>query len=290
MAHRELARLRNRQGRRFDAAASLQELCRQGNIEEIELLQLVRIAYPLAPLAGRPDAEPIGGLGRARLAMGQAQWDLAITELTAGADDASDETALLGRLYALQSDAESLASWAAQWPADDDANPDALFAVAQHHALSDDPRSAVLAICRLVRRDPTDADAYRLLGQSLAALGLEKESEASVARVEQLARTQELGTELATSANPTAEQITELADLLEQLRRPFESVAWQAIAVAYRRSSMPPAQVRQLFAQINQRRMELIESQPATDSDHYLTCGVDPETLAASDSVSTDNP
>lgn len=284
MAHRQLAQLLLREGRRLDAALPLKALCEQGNIEEIELRALLSLSAPFAADASREQLDPIGTLGRARAATGNDEWGSAIAELNSAASPTPTESALLGRAYAEQKEFDSLKQWIESDAATNAENSDAWFARGVWAAHDNDDRRAVKYFCEAVLHDATDAQAYLQLAGSLQRLATAGESvstdqaEMVLQRARLIARTREIGQQWAESDQRDSSDLAEMAKLLEDLRRPFESLSWQAVRIAYGGTSVTADAQQVQLIEINRQRMELIDHpEPATSQ--FVLCGIDHESI-----------
>ncbi|WP_372717726.1 tetratricopeptide repeat protein [Novipirellula sp.] len=291
MAHRQLAQLLMRQGRRLEASLHLKALCEQGNVEEIELRSLLSLSAPFAADASREQLDPIGSLGRARAAAGKEQWDLVIAELKSTASPTPAESALLGRAYAEQKDFASLKQWNESNTVADNVNADAWFARGVSAAHEQEDRRAVKCFCEAVLRDSTDADAYFQLAASLNRLEATVEdvrteqAEMVLQRAKSLARTREIGQQLAQSDQRDLRELAELAKRLGDLERPLESLSWQAVRIAYGRSSIAEDVLQLQLVEINRQRMELVNN-PQPPSRSFVLCGIDHESIAIDDETS----
>ena len=91
IAHRKLAQLFNRQGRRHEAAVHVYALCAQGNVRQDELHSLIVLSDAMAsePDKSDPDAidySPIGASGKARLLFTEHRYAEAAETLAPAAD------------------------------------------------------------------------------------------------------------------------------------------------------------------------------------------------------------
>ncbi|MCA9140707.1 MAG: tetratricopeptide repeat protein [Planctomycetales bacterium] len=279
MVHRELSRLLNCEGRRLEAVDHLREMCRQGNTEEFELRGLLRASIPFSGDAKNMDCDPIGGLGISRYMLAQSKWDEAIGLLVNSKNPTAAETALLGRIYAQRNDVEKLADWVAHWSPADRRNADAWYALGTHEANSGRHESAVRCFCEVVLLDPTDGDAYESLSRSLQAQHSDAEADEAARRSTLIQRTQSLGSEMAESDTRDLNKISELAELLAQLHRLDESLAWQAVQLAYSQSQLTTEQLKQRMMNINRERLEILESGKMGATESFILCGVDLQSL-----------
>ncbi len=281
MAHRQLSQLMVRQGRRLDAAKHLQVLCRLGNIEEVELRSLLSLVAPFSPDAAREELQPIGSLGRARMAIAQDQWEQAAKELLAEDSPRPAEAALLGRVYAEQENFEALTQWVVERSKAKPETADHWYALGVDAAHRADHREAVQFFCQAVLLDATDEQVFRRLAESLHELSADGEAEQAAQRAQSLARTRALGNEMAGSNQRDLQKLAELSQLLHQLHRPLEAISWQAVRVAYAGSKLSPQEQQAKLAEINQQRMRASgETQPFA-SKEFILCGVDLDAIGA---------
>jgi tetratricopeptide (TPR) repeat protein len=282
IGHRNLAQLLVRQGRRLEAAANYRQLCRQGDVEEIELRSLLTIIHPFGGDAVKQRLEPIGSLGNARFAIGVGNWNAAAEalKLSPSAHPVA-ASAFLGRVLAQLQDFESLAKWIDEAPAEAQRHSDYWFALGtlqthrgQHHA-------ALSSFCQTVLRDATDAQAYLAMSRSLREMGAESEAAVAAQRAQLIERTQAIGEEMASSSDRDYDRMTSLIETLEQLSRPFEAFAWRAVRVVYgqAKSALPEADARQRLAKIVAERAERLKSNEPDATRDFLLCGVDLESL-----------
>jgi len=282
MAHRQLAQLLVRQGRRLEASKHLNALCQQGNIEEFELRALLSLASPFAGDIVGTNLEPIGPLGKARFAIGRGDWDNAATTLRSQKTLAPVEAALLGRIHAEQRDFANLESCVRTASELTSETADESFAWGVFAAHQGEHPLAVKHFCKAVLFDRTDERAYEALAASLVHLAAEREAAKVTERAQWLARTREIGEEMAANDQRDLNQLAELAQLLDQLHRPFESLSWQAVRVAYDRSILPENEQRSELNEINRKRIQLIESSGPAVTKEFILCGIDPESVRLS--------
>ena len=226
IVHRKLAQLLIRQGRRLEAATQLRLLCRRGDIEEAELRALLMLVHPFAHDATITEFEPVWPLGEARFEISQGNSEKSVTLLQQLTTPRAAETALLGRLYAQQQNYGALGKWVAGESQSSEQSADYWLAMGMNAAHEGDHQTAVEYLCEAVLRDQTDKDAYSLLSQSLEGLKLDAQAKEAADRAERIARTQVIGNEMADSPQRDLQKMSELTDLLNQLHRPTEALAW----------------------------------------------------------------
>lgn len=283
MVHRLLAQLLLRQGRRLEAAQYLQQLCNVGDLDESEMRSLLTLAYPFAGEPAEDELAPIGALGEARYLISQGSWSEASQRLEQIKSPSPAEAALLGRIYAEQEEDESLNAWAAEFGDPGEESSDYWFAMGVTAARGDDHTKAVSCFCQAVLLDETDHRAYQQLSESLAAINEGSKASEATRRAALIKRTQEIGREMAASDTRDLEAITKLADLLDELQRPLEALAWRAVQVYYGQASSALAApaANAALAEINRNRTAQLKSFDAEAKKKFLLCGIDLETLAA---------
>ncbi len=287
IVHRMLAQLFIRQGRRLEAAQELRLMCRRGDVEEAELRTLLMLVHSFKHDATIAEFDPVWALGDARFQVSQEDVDAAVAILEKLPSKRPAETALLGRLYAQQQDFESLAKWVADASQSDDDTADHWFAMGAAAVHQDDHRAAVRYFCEAVLRDQTDAQAYLLLSRSLDELEMDSESKEAARRADLITRTQRIGNEMSDNPTRDLQKMQELIDLLGQLHRPFEALAWRAVRLLYSRSTLSESEVRQAMVEINRRRVELQQANQPDATEQFLLCGVDRDALPGQDVADT---
>ncbi|MGB7328652.1 MAG: tetratricopeptide repeat protein [Rubripirellula sp.] len=279
IVHRNLAQLYIRQGHRLQAVGHLNTLSRIGDIDESELRTLLMVVYPLPTDAANESFEPIGPLGIARNEISKDDWGSAQTRLESVDQSFAEATALLGRVYATNAK-EALQKWI-------EANPsleyaDAWFAYGIHAAKESRHGDAIRLFAKCVIADQTDSQAYDGMSQSLQEIGLTDEAKEVASRAELIRTTQRIGGQMAESTNREEKMILDLAELLDQLRRPLEAIAWRGVALAYARSSgaSSETEIEARLDELKQARSDCLASESETPDQSFRLCGVDLDALA----------
>ncbi|MGI9471658.1 MAG: tetratricopeptide repeat protein [Rubripirellula sp.] len=276
LVDRLLSRLLIRQGRQVEAESLLRNLVQAGNVEEMDLRSLLTLAYPFAGDAVTEPFEPIGVEGNVRHEMSLDRWDEA-EALLRDRKLTPNESALLGRVLARQQDFDALAEWVEEAQSTAAPTSDYWYGLAAHQAKTGSHAAAVQSWAQVVLKDPTDANAYKLLSESLQEMGSEVEAKLAADRAALVEETQRMGNKMALSNQRDIQEITTLINLLEQLERPFESLGWRGVQVAYGRSNamLTEEAARDVLVQINQRRQEQIKNQDADATQKFVLCGVE---------------
>ncbi len=291
LVHRKLARLLIRQGRRSEAAEHLRQLCRAGDIEEIELRSLLTTSWPFAGDALKEIFEPIGALGTARHEISQGNWSTATDELRRAKSNQPETSALLGRCYAQQQDYPALGQWAETAPESGRATADYWVAMGVFSAHQGDPKQAVNCLAKAVLRDPTDKQAYRLMSQLLKKLGAAQQAATAEERAEWIEQTQLLGKEMAESNVRDGMKMSKLIDLLQQLHRPLEALAWKTVLVGYGKanSRLSESDAQKLLDEIAGDRAAQMKSNETGPSRQFILCGVEIDSEGPDDASDRDS-
>ncbi|MEL6109769.1 MAG: tetratricopeptide repeat protein [Planctomycetota bacterium] len=280
LVSRRLAQLFLRQGRCVEAAAHLRLLCNEGNVEEGELRTLLTVSNPIAFDDSDDTLEPIGVLGRVRSLISANDWAAARAEIESVDSPSSDESAIRARIYATTQDFDSLRAWLeGDGKQTGNTNADGWFAVACLSVHDGEHAQAVDAFCNVVLRDPTDAEAYAMMSDSLSKLGIEDKAKLASTRSELLLQTQKIGKRMSKSESPDTKDLSTLTELLGKLRRPSEALAWRAVETIYAqsRSEITREEAIKRLEQINRNRLELPSD--ARGLMEFVLCGIDPQAL-----------
>lgn len=277
-AHRQLAQLLLRQGRRLEAQVHLQTLCRIGDVNELELRSMLCVFTQFPGDAQLSALEPIGVLGKARNEISQGHFAAAV-ELLSKASLDNHEIALLGRLYAEHGEVEKLAEWYQVNGLLIDGSADYWIAAGIHRANLGDDKAAMSSLCNSILIDSTDASAYINLSRMLEEMGETDEAAVAAQRARWIRRTQTLGALLSSESTREAGMLEELASLLDKLHRPYESLCWKAMHVAATASALPTDVANDRIDEINRQRKELIQSTGSVATERFLLCGITPQSI-----------
>ncbi|MEC7678031.1 MAG: tetratricopeptide repeat protein [Planctomycetota bacterium] len=277
LAHRKLAELRLRQGYRREACAIFQLLCEGGNVEEFELRQLLRIGRPFAGELATDEWTPVGLLGKACHLFGENQPEATLGLLEKAGPSEVRAIALRGRLLATLNQSEKLAQWNHDWVADPVDDSGYWYAQGVHAQNTGDHSKAVEFFCECLLTDATDPEAYHRFSESLKQIGQSEASQQATRRAKQLEETHEIGSLFTKDESRDPRKVAELCTLLDDLKRPLESLSWQAVAMVYNQQSLSMTNENltlQLKA-INQKRMQIIEAGSQSATDQFILCGIE---------------
>ena len=275
MAHRKLAELLIREGKRTEACKYFAALCEVGNIEEVELRQLLKISSAFRGTESTSEQTPIGSLGMSQLHFGEGKLEDALIAAQNSKTLSPEMDALTGRLHAMRGDQDQLAMWATRNDEQSHPLPSFWFAKGVLAQMKNDHAQAINYFCRSVLLDPTDADSYEHLSESLMADQQTESAKNAAIRAEQLRETHAIGQRFTSNEAREPEQIARLCDLLEQLQRPYESLAWRAVGIVYNHqtSGLSDQEITSQLRAINQQRTKLIESDSKLPTEDFILCG-----------------
>ncbi len=273
LVHRNLALLMLRQGRRMEAAQHLGFLCAAGDVKEEELRSLLMFVHPFAGDAIKGEFDPIGSLGKARNEIGQADLQAARERLEALDSIGSEESALLGRIYINLKDFKAVEKWIATRPDSDERHADAWLAKGAYAARQGDHAGAIRCFAEAVLRDQTDHQAYSLMSQSLNQLNAPQEAAEALHRADLIKQTQSLGAKMASTEIREDKEMRELIDLLDQLHRPLEALAWRGVQLAYAQTmaSVSDAEAQQALKRNRGRSIASTECEPGAGNSRVYT-------------------
>ena len=279
-ALRTLSTILNNQGRRREAGVHLESLAKAGQIQEKELIAMITLGNPFLDQS-MPKPDFGSDLVPALLVMSRelkSQGDFAgAARLTAKLAEAFPEStqiqAFLGRVYSDQQDNEKLRQWVSQVPSGIEIEAEYWHALGILMELENRPREAVRCFLETVLRDQTNRPAYLALAQLLKQLGQDELAQECLQRSEAIGETSKIARSLGFERG-TSDQLHRIADLLEQLRRPWESFAWRLIAL--KQQGADDSEIQQL----EKSRQELLESieqnaESQRTSEAFLLCGLD---------------
>ncbi|WP_158222538.1 tetratricopeptide repeat protein [Rhodopirellula sp. MGV] len=283
MVHRKLAELYLREGRRSEAFVHLRSLCQYGNVEEAELRALLNQVHPFTGELSEDEQSPIGVLGIARHLIGQGDWVGAHEALSKSPNANTQIQGLRGRVAAHLPDTKTLADWYKEnesfQSTIEDNTSDHWFGFGMWQASQMEWRKAAYSFGQALKLDPTDAEAYQHYATALKSLGMDRQSDIAQQRFEWLAKTKSIGSTMAIKEQRNDAALGELVDCLDQLRRPLESVAWQAIRVVYaqQQGTLSAQQAREKLESIRQQRQKLDPSGRDTASASFILCDIELE-------------
>lgn len=278
LARRQLAYLLNRQGRRFEAADFVRQLCRDGDVMIDELYSLISISDSIHDEPGTQPSDgtrpyfPIGAMGRARNDFTLQQYQDAADEIRPRleSNEAIDsEIAFYGRALVEAQDDASLADWLGRVDDSTRQFPDYWAALGAYLIREAQFESGVVALAEALRLDPTDTRSIRRMFQGLRSLGREEEAERWIERHGTLNRILRASDQIAADPDSNLDQYQTLADDLESVGRSLESVLWRSIAAA----KSPDGGDR--LSELGKQLKRLLADSDGTPDQNQRWCGSD---------------
>lgn len=282
MAHRRLAALLNRQGRRQEACEHVRSLCRAGDISQAELHTLISQSDAVfdeatdGTVITQGEFAPIGSLGMSRILASKNQFKEALSALAPDFRDkklSSAGRAMYGRLATEVLDDQAINDWIGQMnPAQSKFSDHwiAIGNVLSFKTAADSPDSrkrtvelAARAYLEALFLDPTDWVTLSRLETCMDELGMQQAKETLHQRVTMVRKTLLLNQDIVGQDQPDPARLADLAAHLDAVGRPYEAIMWRALALTYGGGS------QQEMASLNQRRQQLLAT---TQSDiHWPT-------------------
>ncbi|KLU01900.1 hypothetical protein RISK_006084 [Rhodopirellula islandica] len=253
-----LAEVLNQTGQRVVACRVLQPLIRKGKASERDLFSVITRGE--AFIDESLSAPDFSKLSLASLSLARRQHDEAklsesnelLSDLRQKYPESTAIAAFQGRVLADLQDFESLQAWRHSLPSNIQEEPEYWHALGKLASHRNDHEVAIRCLGEAIQRDPTDRNSLVLVARALRQVGLNEEAGQAMRQFELLERTAELA-KIFGLASGTPAEYREMADLLSELGRPWESLAWERIAVAMT-GSQPLDQTA-----LSQKRKQLVE-------------------------------
>ncbi|WP_372896261.1 FG-GAP-like repeat-containing protein [Stieleria sp.] len=231
----QLWALLNRTGRRQEASAHADVLCRSGHFNRALLISLLRRneSYPMALKDKAPQSVFYPGLGLARWHFSQGEFEQALDQLQnpVPATFPPAAKALVGRLLAETQATEPFVQWYSRC---DDATmqfSDYWVALGIYFYDQHQFQASARALLEGIAIDPTDDDACHRLSRVLAALNRAEDAAVIREHAIRVAVLRAVAKQLA--VQPTDPDLVEtLPEKLLTLGRPFESIGWALLDVS----------------------------------------------------------
>ena len=258
-AHRKLAFLYNRQGRRHEAARHVYHLCRLGNVRQDELHSLIQLSDAMFdPPTSDPSNQqtayfPIGPSGIARKQFMDEQFQQAVETLypsVAAGQQPASIVAFFGRACAEAQDDARFNWWLDTTDAKTREFAEYWAAIGTMLWTQRKPEMATRALLEAIERDPRDFRSIVRLRAALKALGKDDEAELWSERWKTLRSISAENNRVADSQPPNLRAMAKLAELLASIDRNLESVVWRYLAGVYQHA--PKQQLQQLQLELRQ--------------------------------------
>ena len=274
-AIRQLAQLYNRQGRRHEAVAQIQALCRIGDVRQDELHALLMVGSAIYDDASQPGARqrylPIGPSAKARILYTETKYREAMEVLKEQASQPETPPsikAFYGLLAIESQNQDEFERWFAKTDETSQQYAEYWAAIGAHLVNQAKFEPAVRVLCEALVRDPTDTGSLRRLNQSLRALGREDDAERCLDQYTAQRDVVLAVNSIGQQANPNASVFTTMADGLEKLGRDLEAVTWRLVQAHYATDG------QSAIEQLSQQRSRLAQSADAFGDELTKLCGL----------------
>jgi len=276
VVHRQLAFLYNRQGRRHEAFAHLQQLCRLGNVQQDELHAMMVLGHAIFddPNSKTPRKKayfPIGPAAEARMLYTASRYQdaLAVLDPAVRAGEVPPSILAFYGLLAIESQDDQRFQW---WLARADASvqqyAEYWSAIGTYLLNQRKFSEAIRAFAESLNRDPTDIASMRRINQSLTALGELEAAEKWIDRYVVQRDVTLASNAIGESATPSVESYRTVAEGLDKLNRPLEAMTWRLFEAFQRKASREEVEI------LNQQRMALAGSEQAFPDESERMCGL----------------
>lgn len=262
-AHRKLAYLFNRQGRRQEAASHIRTLCRLGNVLQDELHALIHLSDAMydpkdsnsSPRGSSNDGErpywPIGKLAEARKDFSSQDYNAAVQKLKESVLSGNTEVAtiaLLGRASAEAQDAEGIQLWMQRSNQDSQKYADQWAALGLVLMQENRLPEAGRALLEAIAMDSTDFRSISRLRSVLESLEKTENAADIEKRFQTLKAIAQENNQIADATQPDTESMLRLANQLASIDRNAEAALWRLLAGF--RSNAKPSEMQELQSQL----------------------------------------
>ncbi len=262
-----LASLYNTMGHRLQAAEYLHWLAQRQDLSEKEAFGLICLVDPLIDETLPKGSQSL--LAQVMQLRADGKYTEALERMSSASippQDLATLEAFRCRLLAETGDLSNLQQSLSVAPTTAQQESNYWYAQGASLAASGKYREAIRCFLEAVTRDPTDSQAYIQLSQNLELAGDSKSAQVARDRARRIALTIQLARRFGSRAG-TKEEYLELANLLRELQRPWEAIAWQQIALKRYGSS---ADQQQRF----EADLKRAQQQSATETELAHACGL----------------
>ncbi|QDV41565.1 ASPIC and UnbV [Stieleria neptunia] len=277
-AHRKLAFLYNRQGRRHEAVAHVRQLCRQGNVRQDELHSLIQPSDAMYDSPSEPPVaadqqlyHPIGVSGEARKLFMDENFRAAVDVLHDSVDADQQPPSIVafyGRAAAEAQDDVRFHWWLGKVDARTKQFSEYWAAIGTYWWTQRKPEQAARALLEALDRDPTDFRSIVRLRAALEALGRSDDAEQWSERWKALRNVSQENNRIADAPQPAVASMIKLAKLLESLDRRLESVLWKSLAAHYQRAP------RNVLQMLQTELVQVVNSEQGFPETATRLCGM----------------
>lgn len=256
-AHRKLAYLYNRQGRRHEAAFHVRSLCSQGNVLQDELHSLIHLSDAMYDERSRAPQNqdrpywPIDSGAEARKAFSELDYATAVKVLQKAVQDGTalpSMVALFGRAAAEAQDSKAMQSWLRR--SDDLSTEYADHWAAMGLVLLQQNQVPEAGRCFLeaLIRDPTDFRSMSRLRSIVESSGLTDQAQQIEERFGLLKEITKSNNEIVDSPTPNPNAMIQISRQLDAVDRKLESALWKLLAGFHQ--ELPASSMQQLQSEL----------------------------------------
>lgn len=247
IAHRQLAKLLNRQGRRHEAAPHLRRLCELGDIREDELRGLIIVSHAMFTDPENPNRAgvenpyfPIGKAAYARYKFTQSEFRAAADMLRDAAErEVPSIDAFYGRLLVESQQDDQFVGWLESVSDPVRQQSEYWSALGAYYLRGRQFESAVGALGRALESDSTDPLSVRRMNQALLALDQSEIAEHYKQRYGALNDATHAANFIASGGAASPEAYRDLVTSLLKLDRKLEANTWSLFAALARKATKP---------------------------------------------------
>ncbi len=230
VAHRRLAQLLNCQGRHAEAMPHLRALAKFQVATPSELYGMNAASDPFV----QKDVSKLVDIPLSDLCIAKLQWfsgkqqeaKLMASNLLSEVPVSTAAAAFAGRVFSTLQDDGLFADWSKNVPNGIDREPEYWFAIGHWHQQHGKHEVAVRCFAEAVTRDDTDRFSFLAMARSLEVVGRDDLARLAFRRSQLL----EEVNYIVTGLERTTEQLHRLGQILNQLQRPHEALAWMKLS------------------------------------------------------------
>ncbi len=278
LAHRQLAYLLNRQGRRHEAAVHVRVLCELGDVRQDELQSLIVLSDAMYDDPDSANDEltnpywPIGASGIARRLFNEQRYDEVVRLLEPEVKERGARpaiVALYGRAAIEAQDEATFARWMSLDHRETRAMAEYWAAYGTYLLAECRFDEAARALGEAIDRDATDLISIGRLRQALLALAETELADRWQTRWRQIREVLRINNRLSATAAIDPQRVADIAARLDALGYRLQAVLWKSIEAATRGTPTGASQMLQT------QHQQLVDSEQSFPSGAERLCGMD---------------
>jgi tetratricopeptide (TPR) repeat protein len=264
-----LVEILNQSGHRVAASRVLQPVIREGQASERELFSMITLGDAFvdetlpAPDFSKPTLAQFSLARRQRDQGELSQASESLAKLRQQYPNSTAIAAFQGRILADLGNFDAVAKWRQDLPPGITSEPEYWYAIGQLAQNREEHPAAIRCFGEALQLDPTDRNSLVSMARSFRQIGETDAADETMRHFEMLERTSELA-KIFGLASGTPAQYREMASLLDELGRPWQSIAWQQIAVA--KTGNQPSDKAALDLKRNRLKEQSVANESHADS------------------------